>query len=135
MSDVWKFSNFTWTWIAGPNFINAPGNYISQGDANPLTYPPCRDSAETFVDSKGQMWLFGGVDGSSNFRNDLWRFNGATWTWVSGSNAANSIGVYVGNQSPGGRCDQGGWIDSKDNIWIFGGRGRGNSTALGNPNF
>jgi hypothetical protein len=61
--------------------------------------------------------------------NDLWRFDGRYWTWVSGSNTTNQIGTYgtkgIANSSnvPGASSGAASWIDSNDNLWLFGGVG------------
>jgi hypothetical protein len=30
----------------------------------------------------------------SDFLNDLWKFDGEEWVWISGSNTTNQYGVY-----------------------------------------
>ena len=63
--------------------------------------------------------------------NDLWRYDPETnqWTWVSGSNTRNQVGVY-GTKGvpdaanvPGARSDSISWTDSTGNLWLFGGDG------------
>ena len=51
------------------------------------------------------------------------------WTWISGNKTADEEGIYgekgipsPGNY-PGARHDSGSWIDSEDNLWLFGGEG------------
>jgi hypothetical protein len=50
------------------------------------------------------------------------------WTWVSGDSKFHQLGDYgtkgvaVGTNKPGGRCCGISWIDSKGNLWLFGGR-------------
>ena len=61
--------------------------------------------------------------------NDLWKFDGQYWTWISGSSSINQSGIYgtkgVANSSnvPGARYALASVIDSHNNIWIFGGDG------------
>jgi hypothetical protein len=61
--------------------------------------------------------------------NDLWKFDGSYWTWVSGRNQINAIGIYgekgVPSQSniPGARDGPLSWVDNEGSFWIFGGRG------------
>ena len=63
-------------------------------------------------------------------------FNGVNWTWMSGNNARNQVGIYgtIGITSssnvPGAREYHGMVIDSSNNIWIFGGNGY-DSTSQG----
>ena len=61
--------------------------------------------------------------------NDLWKYNISTnqWTWMSGSNDTNQLGIYgdIGVPSnssvPGSRYLSISWVDSKDTLWLFGG--------------
>lgn len=61
------------------------------------------------------------------FVNDLWKFDGQYWTWISGSNSINQEGVYgvkgvpSASNIPGARWEAAMEIDSQNNIWIFGG--------------
>ncbi len=61
--------------------------------------------------------------------NDLWKFDGYIWTWISGSNQTYQVGVYgiQGVSSsiniPGARSSLVSWIDSNNNLWLFGGLG------------
>ena len=51
-----------------------------------------------------------------------------SWTWISGSNYINQYGIY-GTKGisisaiPGGRYYSISWIDSNNNLWLFGGSG------------
>lgn len=62
--------------------------------------------------------------------NDQWYFDPAqgTWTWVKGSKNTNEAGIYgvQGEASlsncPGAKIGSIGWIDSKGQFWMFGGR-------------
>jgi len=60
--------------------------------------------------------------------NDLWRWDGSNWIWVSGDKITNANGVYgiKGAESPlnvpSARHGAVSWIDSNDNLWLFGGR-------------
>ena len=64
------------------------------------------------------------------YLNDLWRYRVSdnTWTWMSGSNIVNQVGVYgekgVANESnvPGAREGAAVWFDSsRQQFWLFGG--------------
>ena len=63
-----------------------------------------------------------------DYLNDLWKFDGTNWIWISGSDTV-VYGVYgtkgVGSPSniPGGRQGSISWIDSNNNLWLFGGFG------------
>ena len=63
------------------------------------------------------------------YLNDLWKYSNGEWTWISGNNTVNVVGVY-GTQRvpstsnyPGGRDSMEFGIDSSGSIWIFGGNG------------
>jgi hypothetical protein len=64
-----------------------------------------------------------------DYYNDLWKFDGEEWTWVSGSNTSNQNGVYGQkgipdpNNMPGSREFGVSWVDNNGNVWIFGGNG------------
>ena len=80
------------------------------------------------------------TDSEIELFNDLWRYrvNDSTWTWISGSNIPNQPGVYgekgipsVDNY-PGARRYAVGWYDSlREEFWLFGGYGSGNTSSLG----
>jgi hypothetical protein len=154
LNDLWQFNPATkeWTWVNGSSVIRLnppgdagqPGIYGAQGTPASSNVPGSRyQSPVSWIDSSGNLWLFGGVGfdstGTNSWLNDLWKFNPATkeWTWVSGSSTANAVGVYgilgsgaVGN-APGARSGAIGWVDNGGNFWLFGGVGP-NGTTLNN---
>ena len=140
LSDLWKYDPITglWTWVGGesrPSTIGYYGGYYgTKGVAAVANWPGGREGGITWVDSSGNLWLFGGVGWySSSFGdlNDLWKYDLSTglWTWVSGSNVGDQYGVYGTkgvanpNNSPGGRRYSVSWKDDSDNLWLFGGHG------------
>jgi hypothetical protein len=126
LNDLWEFDPSTsyWTWMGGDTTFNA--NYC--GDAptyGPLGsfgtgyFPGGRESAASWTDKSGNLWLFGGQgDGAGppgsggacggaftfGYLNDLWEFNPSTpnsatgtngeWAWMGGSSAPNASGMY-----------------------------------------
>jgi hypothetical protein len=99
--------------------------------------PGSRDSGLTWTDTNGNLWMFGGFSGYSgaknravgNFLNDLWTYSPTKgqWTWIGGSNAVCSQGVY-GTQGvaaptnlPAARATTIRWTDTSGNVWLFGG--------------
>ena len=92
--------------------------------------PPGRWGAVTWTDpATGNLWLFGGQDGSLAFLNDLWEFNITTKTWTFHAGGKNVPGVY-GTQNvasasnlPGGRWGASARLDASGNLWLFGGFG------------
>ncbi len=116
-----------WTWIDGPNVVNQSGIYGTKGTASPSNIPPPRNTATSWTDTSGNLWLFGGATGSTNAFNDLWKFSTGEWTWVSGANTPDQQGVYgtLGTAAPGNvpgaRAGAASWTDASGNLWLFGG--------------
>lgn len=113
LSDLWIYnSSEGWIWIAGSNQINQNVSISA------------RYVSVTWMDTKNQLWLFGGlgypVGGSSTgFLNDLWRFNGNEWIFVRGSNLTDQAGQSGGSSATPGATV---WTVS-NNFWLFGGSG------------
>ncbi len=120
-----------WTWVGGTNVINRPCIYGTKGVAAAANVPGARAGAATW--SRGTTrWLFGGyghaTTNTSNGRlNDLWRFDGTNWAWMTGTNALNRPGVYgtqgvpSATNTPGGREGSVSWVDANGMLWLFGG--------------
>jgi N-acetylneuraminic acid mutarotase len=133
LNDLWKFDGTNWTWVSGSSVINQNGVYGVKGTPAPANVPGARSGSVSWIDGKGNLWLFGGtgydVAGNSGFLNDLWKFDGTNWTWVSGSNVINQNGVYgvrgtpAAANVPGARAAGVSWIDGYGNLWLFGGGG------------
>jgi N-acetylneuraminic acid mutarotase len=137
LNDLWRYSPSTgqWTWVSGSNTVNALGAYGMHGVGAADNVPGARSNSVSWTDSSGTLWLFGGfgVDstGANSRLNDLWSYSPSTgqWTWVSGSNTVDAMGVYgtkgVGavTNAPGARVDAASWIDSSGTLWLLGGAG------------
>ncbi len=142
LNDLWRWDGTNWTWISGSKIINQPGTYGTLNTAAAANIPGARSNAVGWIDSSGDFWLFGGEGndsaGSNGHLSDLWRWDGANWTWVSGSNLRNITGTYgtkgIANNAnaPGGRASAAGWIDASSNLWLFGGWGY---DSTGAPNY
>jgi len=133
LNDLWEFSPTagTWTWVSGSSTtVDAAGVYGTLGAAAAANEPPARIGAASWIDSTGNLWLFGG-NGFGGFLNDLWKFTPSTnqWIWVSGGNLPGAVGVYGTQGStaaadvPGSRSPAASWIDAAGNFWLFGGNG------------
>lgn len=135
-----------WAWIQGTKQIGISlfnvasvrtTEYGTLGVASPDNMPGGRESASTWTDASGQLWMFGGYRaprheydyGYSGYLNDLWRFDPVSgqWTWVSGSNTITGEGVYgtqgvasAANQ-PSARWGAASWKDASGKLWLFGG--------------
>jgi hypothetical protein len=73
------------------------------------------------------------LDFTGNYKNDLWKFNGTHWTWISGDSlygVYGTKGVASASYYPGGRVNAVSWMDSNDNAWLFGGLGRNTKVDL-----
>jgi len=135
LNDLWVYKPSTalWTWMGGVNSTNSLGVYGTQGIANIANMPGARGYGVSWVDSTGNLWLFGGygIDGSSfgGHFNDLWKYDPAMglWTWISGADTSNAISVYgtqgiaAASNVLGARSRAVSWIDIDDNLWLFGG--------------
>lgn len=125
----------SWTWMGGANTANSPGNYGNKGIAAASNVPGARQGEVTWTDRMGNLWLFGGdgydSTGAVGLLNDLWAYSPAMqqWTWMGGSNTANSIGIYgtlgsaAASNVPGARAGAVSWTDGAGNFWLFGGSG------------
>ncbi|MGA3161391.1 MAG: kelch repeat-containing protein [Terracidiphilus sp.] len=153
LNDLWEFNPSTkeWTWIGGsstmsctpgsggPAVCGQPGVYGTLGTPVAGNVAGSRMDANSWTDSNGNLWLFGGygydASGIECDLNDLWEFNPSTkeWVWMGGSSTLGSLfghpGVYgtlgkpdAGN-IPGSRDSASNWIDSSGNFWLFGGDG------------
>jgi N-acetylneuraminic acid mutarotase len=131
LNDLWEFAPATkqWTWVSGSNTANASGVYGTLGVASVYNVPGARDSAVSWTDKSGNLWLFGGFGSDStedaSLFNDLWEFTPASkeWTWISGG----TTGLAEGH--PGGRTGAVSWIDTGGNLWLFGGDGYSSETG------
>jgi len=109
---------------------NPPGVFGTQGVPASSNKPPGLYEPISWTDNQHNFWLFGGLQGG--LYGDMWKYEVATnyWTWVKGNAGVNVPGVY-GTQGipspsnhPGGRGYGGlGWVDSLNNLWMFGGWG------------
>jgi N-acetylneuraminic acid mutarotase len=152
LNDLCEFSPTTkeWTWVSGSSTAEANGVYGTLGVAAAGNTPGGRSGAVSWIDSSGNLWLFGGegVDstGTVGYLNDLWEFNPATkeWTWVGGANKVGSnggvagvygtLGVAAASNSPAGRTGAVSWTDRSSNLWLFGGYGLGSVGMYGDLN-
>ena len=87
LNDLWEYNLATneWEWVSGSSTINCvaagcfnPGVYGAQGTPSAGSIPGSRQDAPTWIDSSGNLWLFGGNGydsaGTNGNLNDLWRY-------------------------------------------------------------
>lgn len=131
LNDLWKWDGAAWTWMSGSDDPDGYGVYGTRGIAAPGNVPGARSGSVSWTDASGNLWLFGGLGNATNEHgplNDLWKWDGTSWTWVSGSSAPDQLGIYgtkglasPGNV-PGARMSSVSWTDASGNLWLFGGR-------------
>lgn len=141
LNDIWKNSNGQWTWIGGSSSYNQAGIYGTLGAPDPNNTPGARELAVHWIDSSGNLWVFGGLgldaDGRSEELNDLWKYNAGEWAWMGGPQVAGQPGVYgvqgtaASGNIPGGRSEAASWVDPAGNFWLFGGLGYDSIGASG----
>jgi N-acetylneuraminic acid mutarotase len=138
LNDLWIYSGGKWAWFSGSNVVNQRGVYGTVGQASLANVPGARSGAMSYIDSAGDLWLFGGYgyDSAGNLGelDDLWMFSAGKWTWISGASVINPKGIYTtvgGPGIPGGRQLGAFWVDSTSTIWQFGGYGYDAAGNLG----
>lgn len=135
-NDMWRYDIGTgnWTWLKGSSGAATPASYGTMGISSSSNMPPMRytwGSSSYFIDNNENIWTFGGIQGTTGFFNDLWRYSilKNEWTWMKGSNLNNQTGIYgtLGTAAavniPGARYGQAGWKDQTGKLWIYGGSG------------
>jgi N-acetylneuraminic acid mutarotase len=131
-----------WTWMNGSSTVNQAGTYGTEGTATPGNVPGAREVAAAWTDdASGNFWLFGGFGydstGTAGDLDDLWKYSGGEWTWMSGSNATNQAGTYgtkgtaAPGNVPGAREVAATWTDASGNLWLFGGLGYDSTGTTG----
>jgi hypothetical protein len=64
--------------MSGADQVTQFGSYGIKGIEDPNNHPGSRYGSFSWVDSKGNFWLFGGLGNSnstSGYLNDLWKYN------------------------------------------------------------
>ena len=134
-----------WSWVHGDSSINKYGVYGILGTNSPNNKPGARNRSNSWTDSWGNLWLFGGggcATTNSGFLNDLWKYSPTTnhWTWMHGDNTPNKksnygiAGIPKATNKPGARKNSVTWRDASDNLWMFGGNGFSSGSTAGNLN-
>jgi hypothetical protein len=82
-NDLWRFDPATgeWTWMSGSMGTDGAATYGTQGVAAPGNVPGARAAAFLWINSDGNLFLFGGAGpfpGAGELEwNDVWKFAGA----------------------------------------------------------
>lgn len=138
LGDLWKFDGVNWTWMSGSTTVNSVAVYGTKNIAIGTNIPGARSRAATWTDLAGNFFLFGGMGydtATLGSLNDLWRWDGTNWTWVSGDNTKDQLGVYgtknvtAGTNKPGARTESIVWRTSLGSVFMFGGLGFNSTTG------
>jgi hypothetical protein len=125
-------SSCPWALAGGSTVGNQKGTYPAAVGGTGT--PGGRWAALTASDAAGNLYLFGGQgldsNGTVGLLNDLWVFNGTTWTWLGPSNS-NVVGQKSIATAPGSRQAGVMWVDSSGNVWLFGGFGLDSAGTVG----
>lgn len=130
LNDLWKWDGSAWTWLRGDSTGNSLGSNGTIGIPSLSNLPSSRSTAASWVDSIGNFWLFGGrIDALYGSRNDLWKWDGINWTWISGDPNAQAAsvssqgeGTTTSGDTPGSRRESMAWSVGND-LYIYGGAG------------
>lgn len=131
--DLWKWDGRYWTWIAGDSIAKSSPYYGVKGIPAASNTPGALQNA-TCAYRDGKLFLFGGIgidkDGDTGYLNNLWSWDGSTWTWLSGDAEVHTSGTLgvKGQISPlaipRSRYRSSSIIDEKGNFWLYGGHGQ-----------
>lgn len=142
LNDLWQFdpAEGTWTPLSGIRVASQRGEYGTLGEPGPDNTPGSRNSAVSWMDGQGNLWLFGGwgyaAEGFGGYLNDLWMFDVelGQWAWMGGSNQNDQFGRYgdqgIGDEEniPGARAYSVGW-PTDEGLFLFGGEGFADTDA------
>lgn len=117
-----------WTWIAGSDTTIEPV-YGVQGVPGPNVTPGFSYEAACWTSMDGNLWLYGGLDGSQN----MWMFDvgQGMWTWKSGPGEPIDLygsepiygtsGVFSNTVMPGITSfgEHAEWVDENGMLWLF----------------
>ena len=93
LADLWRYNPEInmWTWVSGPKTENSAGSPGIKGTPSSSNYPSARMQHSMWIDENDDIWIFGGRTTAVVILNDLWKFSGGRWTWVSGSTSSTSV--------------------------------------------
>lgn len=135
LNDFWKYEykesdekNGTWIFLG----VKTP-SYGQRLVPSPSNWPTKRESATTWTDSSNNLYLFGGnglnIEDKQGQLSDLWKFDGQNWIWINGEQGVDVRGNFVDQgkpnpqNRPGSRSLAMAWTTSKNEVFMFGGRG------------
>lgn len=129
-NDLWKWDGKSWTWLAGRK-CGQPADKDASISAQKEPSP--RIFTTTWIGKDGHLWMFGGFsinrlyDSSQNRTNELWKWDGRSWTLVL-SDTARKVGKISAVKSapssvimPTPRSGATAWVDAVGDVWLYGG--------------
>jgi hypothetical protein len=129
LNDLWRYKEGQWTWMSGSNLVGDLGTFGTMGVPDPANVPSARAAASAWIDSAGNFWIFGGSGydrhGNDAGLNDLWRYSGGQWTYMSGSQLAlqppsyGPLGAVSAESLPGGCSWNVHWMDKAGRFWAY----------------
>jgi hypothetical protein len=154
LNDLWVFSPYRgahgeWAWVGGTNTAGGAGVYGTENGFAASNIPGSRESAVTWIDANGRLWLFSGLGedsaGTFGLLNDVWIFDplrGAhgEWAWTGGSDTVAADGdygteyEYSTSNAPGARLGATAWSNPSGGVCIFGGYGWDSQGEVGDLN-
>jgi len=128
---LWKYdpTTYEWTWVNGDTIPAQAPVFGIKGIPSITNSPGANCSAATFIDGSGNLWLFGGTNGSILTSNQLWKYDLSTnmWTWMSGD-SVYGVSAHYGIQGvpsiinyPSSRHECVSAWSENNNFWVFGG--------------
>lgn len=141
-NDLWRWDGTNWTWIDGNKNAGTSGVYGTQGVASSSNLPGGRNYSASWTDNNGNFYLHGGfgkdAQGGKSNLNDLWKWDGTNWTWVSGDSIINANGTFTNkgiadpSSMPGAIYGTlANWKKADNTLWFWGGYGYSANGDLG----
>jgi hypothetical protein len=138
LKDLWRYKDVNWTWISKQEYMELrefqtltifPAQELMQLVGR-ITLEICGCMADMlklflviqFIQTVPPTYHIG-------VYNDLWKFDGNYWTWMSGIlndivGNHGELGIPNESNMPSPRQGALGWTDLNGNLWIFGGVGK-----------
>ncbi len=127
-ADLWRYDPLLneWTWMKGLGILGYAGSFGVLGVPSPTNNPPSLSHGiDSWVDSQGNFWMFGGLVYNGVTSSDLWKYDVSTneWTWMGRGQGIYGVqGLPSSANSPGRRNEcSSSWSDNFGNLWLWGG--------------
>jgi len=128
---LWRFDPQAnqWYFLSGNKTLNSPGLYTSSGNG----YPSARGLPAAALLSNLSLIYFSGLQNTSMYFNDLWRYDTQTnkWYFMNGNSVINSLGSYTTLATPSARYDVSFAVLLNESLIAFGGIGFNASNVTG----